>query len=168
MKWIGCALVMGGCWGIGFAMAARDKAQERSLSQLEQIFGWMIDELSCRMWPLNTLFQLVAEMTDGDLKHILLSFSLELDKRSEKDATDCMKAVLEREQRIPPQCKMLLGELGKSLGRYDLSGQIRELERIRSQANRLLLEHRDGSEQRLRSYKTLGLCAGAVLMIILL
>ena len=58
--------------------------------------------------------------------------------------------------------------LGRSLDRFDLAGQLKGIAATRSACRRevgALLENRD---LRLRSYKTLGLCAGAALAVLLI
>ena len=59
-------------------------------------------------------------------------------------------------------------QLGESLGRFDLPGQLRGLEAIRRETEQTLQEVHAQRENRLRSYQTLGLCAGASLAILFL
>ena len=60
--------------------------------------------------------------------------------------------------------QMLL--LGKSIGRFDMDGQIKGLEAVRQDCRRRLDELSKDRDTRLRSYQTLGLCAGAALAIL--
>ena len=64
--------------------------------------------------------------------------------------------------------KELLLELGRSLGNFDLNGQLRGIEAVRRQALEALQNSVKDRDQRIRSYQTLGLCAGAALAILLL
>ena len=64
--------------------------------------------------------------------------------------------------------KGLLLELGRSLGNFDLNGQLRGIEAVRRQALEALQNSVKDRDQRIRSYQTLGLCAGAALAILLL
>ena len=65
-------------------------------------------------------------------------------------------------------CRRLLRQLGKTLGRFDLEGQLQGLQAVCAAC----LEARDSLQKdrdtRLRSYRTLGLCAGAALAILFL
>ena len=168
MKWIGAVLVILACSGCGLMMAAGDRNEERSLRQLKRILEWIGSELACRMWPLPVLFRQVAEQAEGSLKRILSEFADELDRQAAPDAFSCMEAVLERHPGVPMKCRQLLSDLGRSLGRYDLDGQLREIVNIQQEAQRLLQELSVGREDRQRCYRTLGLCAGLALVILLL
>ena len=64
--------------------------------------------------------------------------------------------------------KELLLELGRGLGSFDLNGQLRGIEAVRRQAIEALQESVNDRDVRIRSYQTLGLCAGAALAILLL
>jgi stage III sporulation protein AB len=77
-----------------------------------------------------------------------------------------MQAALAVTERLPKQTTEVLSLLGESLGKFDLSGQLRGLEGIRSECHRRLDALSENQEVRLRSYKTLGLCAGAALVIL--
>lgn len=168
MKWIGAILVILACGGCGLMMVASDRAEERDLRQLERILEWVGCELACRMWPLPVLMRQVAEMAEGSMKRVLLEFGEELDQNAAPDACSCMEAVLARHPQISKKSRILLSDLGRSLGRYDLQGQLREIVNIQQQAQRVLQEHTCGREERLRCYQTLGLCAGFGLAILLL
>jgi hypothetical protein len=52
------------------------------------------------------------------------------------------------------------------MGRFDLEGQLNGLEAVRTRCRDWLDELISGREVRLRNYQTLGLCAGAALVIL--
>ena len=56
--------------------------------------------------------------------------------------------------------------LGRWLGRFDLDGQLKGLDAVRQECRRHLEELNNNREVRLRSYQTLGLCAGAAIAIL--
>jgi len=58
-------------------------------------------------------------------------------------------------------------ELGGNLGRFDIPGQLRGLENTRKECCDKLQMLTQNNDSRLRSYQTLGLCAGAALAILL-
>ena len=61
---------------------------------------------------------------------------------------------------------MILSELGESLGRFDLPGQLKGLEAVRRKCLMELEALGRNRTERLRCYQTLGLCAGAALVIL--
>jgi hypothetical protein len=68
---------------------------------------------------------------------------------------------------LPSRTRDNLLLLGRSMGRFDLPGQLSALESVRSSCRRDLAQFTDSRDTRLRNYKTLGLCAGASLVILL-
>ena len=61
-----------------------------------------------------------------------------------------------------------LRNLGISLGRFDLPGQLQGIHTARGECQSALDRLCSNRDNRLRSYETLGLCAGAALAILLL
>ena len=167
-KWIGGLLVILACGGCGLMMAANDRVQERQLQQIKRVLEWIGCELSSRMWPIPVLFRQVAQMTGGTLSRILTDFAEELDRNAAPDAYSCMETVLDRYPGLHESGRQLLSELGRSLGRFDLEAQLREVVHLQQQAEQMLQEHGAGRDERRRCYQTLGLCVGAGLVIVLL
>ena len=56
--------------------------------------------------------------------------------------------------------------LGRTLGRFDLDGQLIGLENARRDCRRAVDALSENRDNRLRCYQTLGLCAGAALAIL--
>jgi len=54
------------------------------------------------------------------------------------------------------------------LGRFDLPGQLEGIQAVRKRCEESLESIRKNRNERLRSYQTLGVCAGAALAIILI
>ena len=67
---------------------------------------------------------------------------------------------------LPASVKGILEELGQTLGRFDLPGQLKGLELSIRETERVLRIIREGAPQRRRSWQTLGLCVGAALAIL--
>jgi hypothetical protein len=78
-----------------------------------------------------------------------------------------MNAAVHRTDQSPLLKKLLL-DLGRTLGHFDLDGQIQGIEAVRQEAVASLDKLTKDKEARLRSYQTLGLCAGAALAILLM
>ena len=168
IKLIGAALVFSGCGGFGFAMAAAHRREEQALQQLLIALEFMECELSCRLTPLPQLCRAAANTVTGPVHTLLTQLAGELDAQIAPDVDCCVRAVLEEMPGIPDALGAQFRELGSTLGLFDMPGQLRGL---RSSAARCrlaldaLTRNRDG---RLRSYQTLGLCAGAALAILFL
>ena len=167
-KWIGAVLIIAGCGGFGFSLAGNHRAQEKSLRNLIGILDYMACELQFRMTPLPELCTAAGREVRGALASVFADLGQELRKCCNADVSACMESVLKKHPPLPELTRDNLILLGQSLGRFDLSGQLKGLEAVRA-ACRLSLEGlSQNRDVRLRNYQTLGLCAGAALAIILI
>lgn len=90
----------------------------------------------------------------------------ELDAQVSPNVRICMSSALDRLEIRSGNLYGLLEALGRSLGAFDLPGQLRALENTKLQCREILGKMLEGKESRVRSYQTLGLCAGAALVIL--
>lgn len=165
-KWIGAILVIAGCGGFGFSMAANHKRQEKMLCQLIRILRYMECELQYRLTPLPDLCRQAGKEARGALRDVFLNLSRELDWQVSPDACSCMSAAIKKTNDLPVNLRKLLLQLGHTLGRFDLPGQLRGLQAVTVSCEDELKKLENNRDVRLRSYQTLGLCAGAALAIL--
>lgn len=167
-KWIGAILIIASCSGCGFAIAAGKRREESLICQLMGILQFMETELQYRLTPLPELCRMAAGEAKGVLRIVFLNLYRELSWQKLPDAGSCMYAAIQRSGEIPPRVRRLLVQLGHTLGRFDLPGQLQGIQTIRKRCEDSLGSIRKNRDERLRSYQTLGVCAGAALAIILL
>ena len=165
-KMVGVALVLVGCGGVGFSMANQHKQQEEFLRQLIGILDYMSCELQYRFTPLPNLCRQAASECKGGLQKLFLELTQRLEDQLEPDVDGCMKLALRSVPSIPSNTRESLELLGRSLGRFDMEGQLKGLESVRQECRRRLTALSGNRESRLRCYQTLGLCAGAALAIL--
>ncbi len=166
IKWIGTILILGSCGGFGLSLAASQVREEAALRQLVGMLDYMECELQYRLTPLPDLCRQAAENFQGAVSQAMLVFSRQLEAQVAPDPAFCMAAVLSQKGNLPGRAHNALSLLGQTLGRFDLTGQLKGMEAVRTECRRqleLLSENRDA---RLRSYKTLGICAGAAITIL--
>lgn len=166
MKWIGAALIILGCGGFGFLMAANHKAAENALRQLTSALDYMECELRYRMTPLPLLCKNAGMERTGVVRAVLLRLSSELDAQVTPEVSTCVAAALSHVGDMPKQVHAVFQELGQTLGRFDLNGQLKGLNAARQHCRRDLDALNENRDVRLRNYQTLGLCAGAALVIL--
>ena len=166
LKWIGAVLVIGGCGTFGFSLAAAHKREESILRALAAALDYMQCELLYRLTPLPELCRQAADQSGGIVAGTLAALSRELEKQISPDVPACMAAALNGQKELPDRAKKAFETLGACLGRFDVDGQIRGLEAVRDLCRRELDGLSRNRENRLRSYQTLGLCAGAALAIL--
>lgn len=168
IKLIGAVLIIAGCGGVGFSMAAAHRREEAALRQLAAALDHMGCELQYRLLPLPELCRQVAGECTGPVRQVMENLACELESQIAPDAAACMTAALARTPRLPQRLRKNLSELGISLGRFDLPGQLKGLEAARIACRRDIEALSHNRDQRLRSYQTLGLCAGCALAILFL
>ncbi len=166
IKILGVILVMISCGGVGFKIAANYRQEEKALRQLVRILDFMECELQYRLTPLPILCRQAGAAFGEMPGQIFAELSAELDAQISPDIAQCMDTALNSVKSIPPITRKELELLGKSMGKFDLDGQMKGLEAVRQDSSRNLALLTENRENRLRSYQTLGLCAGAALAIL--
>lgn len=167
-KWIGAIFVIVGCGGFGFLVASASKREEKHLRELLESLEFMISELQYRMTPLPDLLMNAIPYTSGALLLVFSALSEELKGQIAPDAESCMRTVLDKNQSVPVLTGNMLRLLSRSLGKFDLNGQISGLTLVKEACKENLQKLTKDRTGRLRSYRTLGVCAGIALAILLI
>lgn len=165
-KWLGAIFIVVSCGGFGLGIAAGYRRRERLLRQLLCVLETIESELQYHLTPLPELSRKAAADAGGVLRDVFLNLARELEWQLQPDAGSCMRAALEKSHDLPPSLRRPLSQLGQTLGRFDLDGQIRGLKSVQDTCRRELSRLEKNRDVRLRSYQTLGLCAGAALAIL--
>lgn len=168
MKFLGAIFIIAGCSGVGFSMCRSHRRLEQEMQQLAKCLDWMVWELNYRMPVLSLLCRDAADTAGGTVRQVLQALAEELDAQLTPDAAVCMEAAVANVPRLHPMIKAHFLSLGKSLGRFDLQGQIAGLEAEAALCRRELENLSRNRELRLRNYQTLGVCAGVALVILFL
>lgn len=168
IKTVGAVLIVAACGGAGCSIAAAQRAEERSLRSLVQALELMRCELEYRVVPLPALCRLVSERCTGSIGRSFSNLASVLEAQCAPDATVAMKLALAETAGLPPRTKEALEQLGGSLGQFDLAGQLRGIDGTISHCQAELEKIHTDMDRRLRSYRTLGLCAGSAVALLLL
>ena len=168
IKWIGAILVVAGCGGFGFSLAAAYRREEASLRQLMRMLRFMQRELRFRLTPLPELCRQAAGEGRGQTRAVMQYLAAALEAQEQPEAYGCMRSALRRADGLSGRVKRLFLQLGRSLGRFDLDGQLEGLEDVLNACREQLDQLQENRASRLKSYQTLGLCAGAALAILFL
>lgn len=168
IKLIGAFLIVGSCSIAGFQIAAAHLRETGILKQIIMAMDYMESELVYRRTPLPELCAEAACKSSGMLHDILLDFSKALNDHASSNAESCVKEVLSHFSNFPAVGKQMLMQFGSSAGIFELDGQISSLKAVKQECHRQLTVRQENQEVRLRSYRTLGICAGAALAVILI
>ncbi len=165
LRWMGVILTLCGCSWFGCSLAAGVRRETRLLRSLLSVLRFMECQLRYQLTPLPELCRMAGGW--GVLGSVFQNLASELEEAMAPDVRTCMAAAIRRSGQVPPKVRSLLMLLGETLGRFDLAGQLQELEAIRRDCEGQLQAISKNQETRLRSYTTLGLCAGAAAVILL-
>lgn len=168
LKLMGAVCIILSCGGVGFSMAAAHRREESALRQLINLLDHMGCELQYRLTPLPELCRGALNDSKGDIRKVLHILTEELEQQVSPHAGSCMRIAVEKAGRLPASVQRNFLMLGTSLGRYDLQGQLNGIESVRIRCRSDLEELERNRDVRLRSYQTLGLCAGCALAILFL
>ena len=168
IQWIGAILIVAGCGGVGFSMAIFDKREMDALKNLLDALSFMRNELCYRVTPLQELCAKASDACSGCIQRFLLQLSEEVANQLAPDVACCLRTALSKCQDIPEKTRALLCRLGLNLGLFGLEEQLSGLDALLAEGNALREQLERNRAQRLRSYQTLGLCAGAALALLFL
>lgn len=166
LKIIGAILIIIGCGGFGILLAVNHKKEVFSLEQLIHALSYMENELNYQHSPLPELCKNAANVCKGVVHTALLTISLELESQMSPNVQNCVEAAISKIRDMPKFAKEMFIQLASGFGVFDLQGQSKAIASVRDACNELLNEITKNQEIRLRSYKTLGICAGAALVIL--
>lgn len=164
-KIFGAMLIIGSSGWVGMSIATAYRREETNLRHLLGILDFIQCELQYRMTPLPQLCLAAGAYQKNPVGALLCNVGHALQEQRCEDAAGCVELILSSSS-IPPLTAEGIRLLGQTLGRFDLEGQIRELESVREYCRRELARLGEHRESRLRSYQTLSLCAGAALAIL--
>lgn len=168
MKWIGAILIIIACAAVGFTISSNHRREVSSLRKLQNALNFMECELQYRRTALPDLCMITAGECVGNLRKLFENLSLELQAQISPDVQRCMEAAIWKSKPLPQSAVDVLLHLGGGLGRFDIDGQLKALESAQSLCGRSLKKLSEKTEVHLRCYQTLGICAGAALVIILI
>lgn len=167
IKWIGVMLIISGSGAIGLFMASKHQKEINNMRLMIRSLNHMSCELQYRLTPLPDLCRSAANEITGPIKSVLLDLATELDHQIFPDVSACMESVLYDKSYLPELTLQCLRQLGASLGKFDLEGQLLGIDAVRTVCKGHMDMLEKNKEIRIRNYQTLSLCAGAALAIIL-
>lgn len=167
IKAIGAVLIVCCCGGYGMLLASAHRKEVSQLHQLARVLDIMQSELAYRLTPVPQLCQIAARDLPAVLATVFETVADELEGKDCPEVADAFDIALREQKELTPAVRMILKNLGHTLGRFDLQGQLQGFSQCAQECTHKLKELETNQQQRLRSYQTLGFCAGAALAIIL-
>ena len=168
IKIFGACCVLLGCGSFGFLIAGNAVREIRALRNFINAVEYMICDLQYKSTPLPALCKGVSKATSGVVSRSFSLLAQELESNFSPDVSGCVAAVLSRCKDLPETTSGLFFNLGQRMGLFDLDGQVHTLNSLRQECMRVLKTCEEGLEVRSRSCKTIALCAGAAIVILLI
>lgn len=164
---IGAALIVLSCSAMGFCMAASHKREVRLLQGFLTSVQYMKSELQYRCIPLPELCSKTALVSDDIVAQFFSLLSKNLITQVYSNPVDCAQSAIKQLKNAPATLTSVMQTFSGHLGMFNLEGQVRALERTANETQDALKKLSQDQEVRMRSYQTLGICAGAALAILL-
>lgn len=166
LKIVGAGIVIICCGWIGFSMASQYRREERILEAFIAALDYVGCELQYHLTPLQELCMQAAEHSKGIVSLVFSKLSEELESQIHADASICTEKVIASIPSLPGSIREYILMMGNTLGEFDLEGQLKGIDAVRTNCRTRLKEVQDSKEERVKSYQTLSLCAGAALVIL--
>lgn len=166
IKIIGAIFIIAACGSFGLLTAANHRKSVKMMRQLLFAIEGIVNNLRYRMSSLPDVFRYTAQTCDGTISRFFNTLANELEKQISPDTATCIDAALSQTSDLPVIVKDGILLMGKSLGHFDLEGQLKGLESVYAECSVMLEAYTANQDMRLRSYQTLALCAGAAVVIL--
>ena len=166
VKIIGALLIVFSCSAFGFIMVYNHRSEVFALEQLVTALDYMQSELNYNLTPLPELCRKTASVTKGVVQKLFQTLFSELENRISPNTEQCMRVALHCVKNVPEITKACFERLSLTLGKFELEGQERSLRALRIECREKLANCKNNQDARMRSYQTLGICAGVALAII--
>ena len=167
IKLTGALLILIGCGGVGYLLSFLHKKTSQAMLHLIAALEHMEYLLQYRQSSLQDMFRCL-NINNGPIKQFFHILAAELEHQVSPNVECCITVALEKAVNVPNPVKDSILKLGHSLGQFDLEEQVKCLQSLRKECEIYLQQHLKDHDVRLRTYQTLVLCAGAVIVIILL
>ena len=168
IKALGVLLVFAVCGYIGFCAGGNYRRDITVLRQLCNHIEYMICQLQYHRTPLPELFHQLRAEASAPLSQVFGQICSQFSEQTFSNACECMRAAIARTQNLPKMTRACLYELGSTLGRFDLDGQLRGAESVLRHYSAKLVQLEAHQNLHIRSCQIFGLCAGAALAILLI
>lgn len=168
IRLFGIAIIFSVCVYLGIQYANTYRRDASLLRQLCLHIETMICMLRQEQSTLPEVFTRLEQEASSPLNQVFWNIGQAFAQQLYPDAGGCMASAISKVRNLPSNTREALTEFGHTLGRFDLDGQIRGAETVLQRAKDKLAGLERNADQRIRTYRAFGLCAGAALAILLI
>ena len=166
MKLIGIVFILFSAISVGSKISCGLKQQCGYLRNILDVLQVFEHEVAVRCTPLPETFSVMASMAQGNIKRVLLGVSEQMQQQRWTSPRSAMEHALIE---FPDD---LVGEifldLSNKIGRYDLDTQLAEIALAKEKTKQVLTHLEEERRMKSKTYKTLSICAGLAVVILLI
>lgn len=150
---------------IGFLISKSYQNRVVELKEFKTILNIMKTKIKFTYEPLAEIFKQIAKDNDTEIEKIFGQMANQLSYYQVKEVWE--NCIQDADISIKQEDKDVLKKLGKLLGQTDVEGQISEIEVTENFLNMQIENAEEEKKKNQKIYKTLGVVAGLVFVIIL-
>lgn len=166
IKFLGAIMILCGCGLLGIMSASSYRKEVNTLDSFISLINLIECELQYKSNKLQDIFEDLAGTVKSPVSNFCRILSAELDSQVQPCVPDCIYAALSKCRNIPKSTEKFIVDMGQTLGRFDLKGQLTELSAVRTEAESVLSKLKSEQDSKTRNIKTLAICAGAAIVIL--
>lgn len=168
IKLIGAVMIVLSCGLFGFRLAAAYTNELRQLQDFRFSVSYLRNELCFRATPLPVLCAMGAKVSKGCVRSFWERLGVELEAQICPNTRQCVQNALVNIKRVPESLYDSIEMLGKTLGAFDVEGQMSSLDQLCVYLDNKIEDFIAQQDHRVRTYRTVGICAGVAFAIILI
>lgn len=168
IQWLGAILIAAAGGICGFSMAKNYCVLEQNLRQLCNAMEIMLCQMEYRLTPLPELCGILSSACGGGVGPVFRDLGQALQEEGSCNVEACMVEALGKNPELSQPCTKIMRSLGKTLGQMDLQTQLKGIELEQKNTKIILEQVTKERPGRVKSYRTLGVCCGTALAILLL
>lgn len=166
MKAAGILFILLSAASVGLRISAALKKRCKDVSRFLSSLSVLEYEISFLRTPLPQAFEKASQIAVGDLQSVYRSVSQQMKNSRWLSPRSAVENSLNE---FPNELfGEILLELSDMIGKYDLQAQLNGIETAKLQTSELLSGLEQERSLRSKTYKTLSICAGLALVILLL
>ena len=168
LKLIGVILTVFASGLISFQIAANYIKEIKQVKKLIYVLTYMESELTYRRTPLPELFLKLSINRPGVLGSVFEKTGKLLEAKLNSSVESCIGVAIDEVEGVSKSAVIVLNQLAANLGKFDVEGQVNGIRSVAEESRSILKSLEENKTEKLRGIKTLGVCAGAAVAILLI
>jgi len=168
IRMIGFVLIVSGASCAGIRQAAYVRRSYLLYEDFRMALVWLKNEIQTALTPLEQAFGLVSGLISNPLGSLFAILSSRIKTDPSCSTVRVAAQFFTSRPEIPAELQDVVYDLLRMLGRQDTAAQVNALELALSRTEALRKRLEQEKTERCRSYRTLGVCAGLALAVILI